>query len=120
MAQGFAEKYGIKSSSAGTLPSSRINPTVVEVMKEKGIDISNAKPKMLTLEMIEEASMVVTMGCSVEQVCPKPILIEMEKKLIDWKLEDPEGKPIEKVRMIRDEIERLVVGLSMVMEQTYS
>ena len=108
MAQAFAEKYGLKSSSAGTLPSSKVNPIVVEAMKEKGIDISSNKPKMLTPEMINRASLVVTMGCSVAEVCPKPMLAQMQKKLIDWNLPDPKGKPIEKVREIRDEIERKV------------
>lgn len=112
MAQAFAKKYGIKSGSAGTIPSSKINPVVVEAMKEKGIDISKNKPRMLTTEMILKASLVVTMGCSVEEACPKPILAQMQKKLVDWNLEDPKGKPIEQVRKIRDEIERRVLELS--------
>ena len=112
MAQGFAEKYGLKSSSAGTVPAARVNPLVVEAMKEKGINISNYSPKMLTPEMINRASLVVTMGCSVEQVCPKPMLAQMQKKLIDWNLEDPKGKTLDRVRTIRDEIERHVIKLS--------
>ena len=112
MAQAFAEKYGLKAASAGTVPSSKINPLVVEAMKEKGIDISSNKPKMLTPEMINRASLVITMGCSVAEVCPKPMLAQMQKKLIDWNLPDPKGKPIEKVREIRDEIERKVAVLS--------
>jgi arsenate reductase (thioredoxin) len=111
MAQAFAEKYGLKTSSAGTMPTDQINPTVVEAMKEKGIDISKQKPKLLTAEMINEAGLVVTMGCSVAEVCPKPMLAQMQKKLIDWNLEDPKGKPIEKVREIRDEIEARVCEL---------
>ncbi len=108
MAQAFAEKYGLKTSSAGTIPTDQINPTVVEAMKEKGIDISKQKPKLLTAEMINEAGLVVTMGCSVAEVCPKPMLAQMQKKLIDWNLEDPKGKPIERVREIRDAIEAKV------------
>jgi arsenate reductase len=111
MAQAFAEKYGLKASSAGTVPSSRVNSVVVEVMKEKEIDISKNMPKLLAPEMINQASLVVTMGCSVEDVCPKPMLAQMQKKLIDWNLPDPKGKPIEKVREIRDEIERKVTDL---------
>ena len=111
MAHAFAEKYGLKSSSAGTMPSTHINPVVVEAMKEKGIDISKRMPKMLTTEMINNASLVVTMGCSVAEVCPKPMLAQMQKKLIDWDLEDPNGQTIEKVRGIRDEIERRVQEL---------
>ncbi len=111
MAQGFAEKYGLKASSAGTMPSIRINPIVVKAMKEKGIEIASNKPKLLTPAMIKEASLVVTMGCSVEDACPRPMLAEMQKKLVDWALPDPKDKPIEKVREIRDEIERRVLAL---------
>ena len=108
MAEAFAKRYGISASSAGTVPSARLNPIVVLVMKEKGINISLNNPKMLTTKMIESANLVVTMGCSVEEVCPKPMLAQMQEKLIDWHLEDPKGKPIEEVRTIRDEIERRV------------
>ncbi len=112
MAQAFAEKCGLDASSAGTLPSSRVNPLVVQVMKEKGVDLSPRIPKMLTSEMIQNASLVITMGCSVEEACPKPILAQMQKKLVDWDLEDPKNKSIEQVRKIRDEIERRVIGLT--------
>jgi arsenate reductase len=112
MAQAFAEKYGLDAFSAGTVPASEVNPVVVEVMKEQGIDISKNIPKMLTPEMINHASLVVTMGCSVAQVCPKPMLAQMQKKLIDWNLSDPKGKSIDEVRAIRDEIERRIIDLS--------
>jgi arsenate reductase (thioredoxin) len=112
MAQAFAEKSGLKASSAGTVPSSRVNPIVVEAMKEKGIDLSGRAPKMLTPEMINRATLVVTMGCSVEEVCPKPLLAQMQKKLIDWNLKDPKGKSLAEVRGIRDEIEKRVLELS--------
>jgi len=111
MAEAFARKYCLKSS-AGTVPSSKVNPIVLEAMKEKGIDISGRKPKMLTAEMISEASLVVTMGCSVSKVCPKPMFAQMQKKFVDWNLKDIKGQSIEVVREIRDEIERRVVGLS--------
>jgi protein-tyrosine-phosphatase len=58
--------------------------------------------------MIEDSDIVVTMGCSVEQLCPAPLLARMQKKLLDWDLDDPRDQPIEKVREIRDEIERRV------------
>lgn len=112
MAEAFAVKYGLKASSAGTVPGERVDPVVVKAMKEKGIDISNKSPKMLTSEMINEASLVVTMGCSVGEVCPRPMLAQMQKKLIDWNLEDPKGKPEAKVQEIRDEIERSISELS--------
>jgi len=108
IAEVFAQRRGIIATSAKTLPANTVNSAVVEVMKEKGIDLSTTRPKMLTMQMVNEADLVVTMGCSVEQVCPAPLLAKMQKKLVDWNLEDPKGKPIEKVRQIRDEIEREV------------
>lgn len=111
MAEAFAKKYGMPASSAGTLPSAEINPIVMEAMKEVGVDISSSKPKMLNREMIETADLIVTMGCSVEEVCPAPMIARMEKKMRDWNLQDPKGKPIGKVREIRNEIERRVAEL---------
>jgi len=112
MAEAFAHRYGLKASSAGTVPAPKVNPTVVRAMQEEGIDISRNKPKMLTIEMIEEADLVVTMGCSVEAVCPRPVLAKMRKKLIDWNLEDPRGKSLGEAGKIRDEIEARVRALS--------
>jgi arsenate reductase (thioredoxin) len=112
MAQAFAKKYGLKASSAGTVPASEVNPTVVDAMKEKGIDLSSNIPRLLTSEMINDAALVVTMGCSVEEACPRPMLAQMQKKLVDWDIPDPKGKSIEEVRKIRDEIERRVMELS--------
>ncbi len=112
IAEAFANELGLNASSAGTVPASAINPTVVQAMKEKGIDLSRNRPKMLTVEMIERASLVVTMGCSVEDVCPRPVLAKMQKKLVDWNLKDPKGKSLDEVRKIRDEIERRVSKLS--------
>jgi arsenate reductase (thioredoxin) len=111
IAEAFAKSRGLKALSAGTMPAQSVNPIVVQAMKEKGIDISSNKPKMLTNEMITQASLVVTMGCSVEEVCPRPMLANMQKKLVDWDIEDPKGKTIEEVQKIRDEIERKVSGL---------
>jgi len=107
MAEAFARKYGAGKfdvSSAGNKPTERVNPVVVEVMKEKGIDISMNKPKLLTFQMAQDADLIVTMGCNEQGICPGPFF----KPTIDWKLEDPKGKPVEKVREIRDEIERRV------------
>lgn len=110
MAEAFAKKYGdtkIDAISAGTLTSRSVHSEVAQVMKEKGIDISKNTPKMLDLKLAEKADTIITMGCSIEEFCPSPLL----KKSIDWGLEDPKGKPIEKVREIRDEIERRVITL---------
>jgi len=112
MAEAFARKHGLNAQSAGTIPSSKINPIIVQSMIERAIDISNNNPKTLTPEMIERASLVITMGCSIEEACPKPIIAQMQKKLIEWHLEDPKGKPLEEVRKIRDEVENKVAELS--------
>jgi len=112
MAEAFAKKHGMNARSAGTIPSARINPTVADAMRERGIDISSNQPKILTPELIRDARLVVTMGCSIEEACPKPIIAQMQKKLIEWHLEDPKGKPLEEVRKIRDEIESKVRDLS--------
>jgi arsenate reductase (thioredoxin) len=111
MAEAFATKFGLASSSAGTNPTPNIYPTVIGVMREKGVDISRGKPKLLTPEMIDIAGLVVTMGCTVEQLCPRPMLVGLQKKLIDWNIEDPKGKSISDVRKIRDEIENKVKQL---------
>ena len=112
MAEAFARKHGMKASSAGTIPAASVNPVVVQVMRERGMDLSQNSPKMLTNEMIEKACLVVTMGCSVEEVCPRPMLAKMHKKLVDWDLPDPKGKSIVDVRKVRDEIEKRVLELS--------
>jgi arsenate reductase len=112
MAEAFANKYGKDKFvvfSAGNKPADKINPLVVEVMKEKGIDISSNKPKLLTFQMTQEADLIVTMGCNDQGICPGPFF----KPTIDWQLEDPKGKPIEKVREIRDDIERHVKKMIM-------
>ncbi len=112
MAEAFARERGLNASSAGTVPASVVNPLVVQAMKEKGIDLSRNHPQLLTAEMIEKASLVVTMGCSIEEVCPRPILAKMQKKLIDWELDDPKGKSLDEVRTIRDAIERRIADLT--------
>ncbi len=95
-----------RALSAGTDPADAIDPAVVKAMREVGIDISASKPKALTPKMLEQADRVVTMGCGVEKVCPSAS-IETE----DWALEQPKGKPLKKVREIRDEIKARVIKL---------
>jgi protein-tyrosine-phosphatase len=97
-----------KALSAGTQPAQEVNPTVVRVMQEAGVDISKNKPKMLTIDMVEEADEMITMGCGAEAeaVCPANI-IETD----DWELDDPKGKLIDDVRRIRDEVRTRVISL---------
>ena len=94
--------------SAGTQPGDKVHPVVVEAMKEVGIDISSNKPKMLTMEMIEKADKMITMGCGADAggLCPAGF-IETE----DWALADPKDKPLEQVRVIRDDIKKRVMDL---------
>jgi protein-tyrosine-phosphatase len=112
MAEALARRYGLAAMSAGTVPASRVHPSVVKVMREKGIDLPERKPRALTADMINEAGLVVTMGCSVAAACPRPMLASMQKKLIDWDLDDPRGKSLDEVRRIREEIERRVKALA--------
>jgi arsenate reductase len=97
-----------KGLSGGTQPADEVNPVVVEAMKEVGIDISGNKPKALTIDMVEKADRMITMGCGAEAeaVCPASF-IETE----DWALEAPKAKSLEQVRKIRDEIKERVTRL---------
>jgi arsenate reductase len=116
MAEAFAKKYGkntFEASSAGNKPADKVNPTVIEALKEVGIDISDDKPKLLTFQMANDADLIVTMGCNDQGICPGPFF----KPTLEWKLEDPKGKSIEKVRIIRDDIERRVKELIAKEEQ---
>ncbi|MGD0856628.1 MAG: arsenate reductase ArsC [Dehalococcoidia bacterium] len=94
------------AASAGTMPAGLVDPDVIELMKEEGIDISSAKPKQLTTEMLKEADKVITMGCGVEEACPA-FRVNSE----DWGLPDPKGKSKEEIRKIRDEIKVRVIRL---------
>jgi arsenate reductase len=110
MAEAFARKYvGDKYQflSAGNIPAPQVHPVVVEAMKERSIDISAAKPKLITAKMTNEVDLVVTMGCSSNGICPGLFFVPT----MDWPLEDPKGKTLEKVREIRDDIERRVKEL---------
>jgi arsenate reductase (thioredoxin) len=112
MAEAFARRKGFEASSAGTQPATNVNPAVAEAMAERAFNFTMKRPKMLTIEMIDNADLVITMGCSVEKVCPRPMLEKMSKKLVDWNLEDPKGKALADVRKIRNEIERRVDELA--------
>ncbi|MFN3622330.1 MAG: low molecular weight phosphatase family protein [Nitrososphaerales archaeon] len=110
IAEAFARKYGggvVEAYSAGTLPASSVHPEVIEVMKEKGFDLSGKKPQMLSQRMVDEADVVISMGCGAEGLCPAPLI----KNIEDWEIEDPKGKSVEKVREIRDQIEKKVLEL---------
>ena len=93
-----------RAQAAGTTPADRVHPEVVEVMREVGLDLSQARPQLLTTDLAVGARHLVTMGCGEE--CPYlPGL-----KVDDWALDDPKGQPIERVREIRDDVRRRVEG----------
>jgi len=109
MAEGYFRKYspeGYEPLSAGTRPSD-INPLAIEAMREVDIDISNQKSKILTEDMIKKSTVRVNMGCIEKASCPTLFI----HNVIDWNIEDPKGKSIEKVREIRDVIESRVKEL---------
>src|SRR6266508_1198112 len=108
MAAGLLEQKAgdrVRVISAGSEPSDRLNPAVVEAMNEVGIDISAERPQKLEDGMVRESDVVITMGCG--DACP----IYPGKRYEDWDLEDPAGKDLETVRRIRDEIASRVTSL---------
>ena len=104
MAQAFFERLAppdIRAESAGTEPAAAIWPEVVEVMREVGIDIADRKPKKLTREMQLGADLAVTMGCG--DACPY-----VPTAVVDWDIPDPAGESLERVREVRDMVEKHV------------
>jgi arsenate reductase len=95
----------VRVRSAGTQPIDEIHPSVVEAMRERGIDLAGRRPSRLRNETVREADVVITMGCGDE--CP----YYPGKRYEDWELPDPTGRPLEEVRAIRDEIEARVLHL---------
>ena len=87
-----------RAISAGTQPGERVHPEVIAAMREVGIDLSAARPQMLTDALAREAQLLVTMGCG--DACP----VVPGLRVDDWPLADPRGQSIERVRAIRDEI----------------
>jgi arsenate reductase len=90
--------------SAGTQPGPSVHPEVLTVMREAGLDLSQARPRLLTPEIAAGASFLVTMGCG--EACP----FIPGVKVLDWPIQDPKGQPIERVREIRDEVRARVRG----------
>ena len=96
---------GARGISAGTHPGDRVHPSVVEVMREIGIDLASVRPQKLTVELARQAQVLVTMGCG--DACP----FVPGAKVEDWPLEDPKGQSLETVRAIRDQIRTRVDDL---------
>lgn len=106
MAQAFYERLGGEARSAGSRPESELHRTVVDAMRDVGIDISARRPKGFTDEDVRWADVVVTMGCG--DVCP----FFPGKDYVDWDLPDPVAMPPDEVQALRDEIERRVGALA--------
>jgi protein-tyrosine-phosphatase len=110
MAEAFFRKYmpkGFEAISAGTKPSTQINPIVLQAMKEIGIYIENQTPKHISQQIISESEKAINMGCIDKESCPALFM----KDILDWQIPDPKGKSIEEVRKIRDQIKTKVMIL---------
>jgi arsenate reductase len=101
----LADEGKVRAISAGTEPGTRVHPEVVAAMREVGIDLEGMAPQKLTDALAQTASILVTMGCG--EACP---LVPGLRRM-DWPLEDPKGKPVERVREIRDDIRARVTEL---------
>jgi len=97
-----ADPARAKAISAGTQPGPHVHPEVLDAMRELGVDLSTVQPQRLTDELAHQAHVLITMGCG--DACPVVPGAERD----DWPLEDPKGKPIERVREIREEIRERV------------
>jgi arsenate reductase (thioredoxin) len=102
----LADPEKARAVSAGTKPGPGVHPEVLAAMREIGIDLANAKPQFLSPELAAGASWLITMGCG--DACP----VVPGLRRADWALEDPKGKPVERVREIRDEIRARVVAFT--------
>jgi arsenate reductase len=98
----LADPEKARAISAGTEPGPRVHPEVLEAMKELGVDLSSAKPQKLTQHLASRAALLITMGCG--EACPVVPGLRRD----DWPLEDPKGKPLGRVREIRDDVQRRV------------
>lgn len=116
MAEAFFKKFmpkGFEVISAGTKPSDKINPIVLQAMNEIGIDMKNQTPKTISQQIISESEKAVNMGCIDQESCPALFL----KDVLDWQIPDPKGKSIEQVREIRDQIKSKVMDLIKSLEE---
>jgi arsenate reductase len=108
MAAGFLSLLGgdrVEVRSAGTTPADEVNPVVVEAMREVGVDLAGASPRVLSGAEVEASDVVVTMGCG--DACP----FFPGTRYLDWPLDDPAGADLETVRRIREQVRARVEGL---------
>ena len=95
----------VEVRSAGSAPAETINAVAVEAMREVSIDITDQKPKILTVDAVQASDVVITMGCG--DTCP----VFPGKRYEDWQLTDPAGEGIDVVRRVRDEIRERIEKL---------
>jgi len=98
----LADRNKATAISAGTEPGARVHPEVLTAMREVGVELEGIAPQKLTDALAATASILVTMGCG--EACP----VVPGLRRMDWPLEDPKGKPVERVREIRDEVRQRV------------
>jgi arsenate reductase len=103
-----------EARSAGSSPAERVHAEVAEVMRERGVELAERVPKRLERADAEWADVVVTMGCG--DACP----YIPGRRYVDWELDDPHGRPLERVREIRDEIDARVAVLVRELESAGS
>jgi arsenate reductase len=101
----LADSTKARAVSAGTDPGTRVHPEVLEAMREVGVDLSDRTPQKLTDDLARNAQMLITMGCGDQ--CP----VVPGLRRADWPLEDPKGKPVARVREIRDDVRARVIAL---------
>ncbi len=100
----LADPDKARATSAGTQPGERVHPEVLEAMRDIGIDLSDAKPRLLTDALARDAHWLITLGCG--EACPHVAELKRE----DWPLVDPRGKSLQQVERIRDEVAARVAG----------
>jgi protein-tyrosine-phosphatase len=113
MAAGFMRSLSggqVDVFSGGSEPAERINPTAIEAMGEKGIDITGQIPQLWSEEIVQAVDVVISMGCG--DSCP----IYPATRYVDWEVDDPAGKPLNQIRAIRDDLEQRVSGLLVEMD----
>ena len=105
---------GFRAISAGTKPANEVSPLVVEALREIGIDASASRPKSISPDMVANAERIITMGCDASGFCPAKFLPKVE----DWEIEDPKGKSLDGIRLIRDTIHERVKALVRELQST--
>jgi protein-tyrosine-phosphatase len=116
MAEAFFRKYASKKFnviSAGTIPSTQLNPLVVKVMQEIGINLDDQQPKLLSNNMIENSFKTINLGCMDKESCPSLFVNDV----LDWNISDPKEKTLDDVRKIRDTIKTEVMNLINSLEE---